>query len=108
MSHSHSRVAHRGGRSPQDPDRRVKYIIRRFRRNGTEQVETRLVRRARRSEAKQVAPGQSTAERLWQRRRDRRDARDQLRQELAEQDAQALAAVDPEPVGDPDDASGHR
>lgn len=82
MSHSHSRVPHRNGLTPQDPDRRVKYVLRRFNRNGEQQVETRLIRRARRSQAKQVAPGQSAAERLWQRRRDRRDAKNEMRAEL--------------------------
>lgn len=79
MSHSKSRQARRGGLFATDPDRRVKYVLRRFWADGKEQVSTQIVRRHRRSAEKEVAPGQLQVLRRLSRRRDRYAARDELR-----------------------------
>jgi hypothetical protein len=79
MSHSSSRVAHRGGRSETDPDRRVKYVLRYVRRGGAEEARTQLVRRHRRRGEREVAAGQVSFLRRLGRRRDRFEARRELR-----------------------------
>jgi hypothetical protein len=79
MSHSKSRLARRGGLFATDPDRRVKYVLRRFLAGGEERIGVQIVRRQRRSTPREVAPGQLTVLRRLERRRDRYAARDELR-----------------------------
>jgi hypothetical protein len=80
MSHSRSRLARRGGLFDTDPDRRVKYVLRRFWAQGEQQVGVQIVRRHRRSVPREVAPGQLQVLRRLDRRRERYAARDELRE----------------------------
>jgi hypothetical protein len=82
MAHSKSRLAHRGGRSDTDPDRRVKYVLRRSNSNGQEEVSSQIVRRRRRAAPREVAPGQWALLGRLSRRRERYAARDELREQL--------------------------
>lgn len=77
-SHSRSRKPRKGGRWPGDPDRRVKYVLR-FRRKGDEIVpETKLIRRGRRPEERELAPEQAQLDRREELRRERRATSQEL------------------------------
>lgn len=77
-SHSPSRKAHKGGRWPGDPDRRVKYVLR-YRRKGDEVLpETKLIRRGKPPEPREISPGQAQLDRREEVRRDRRAASQEL------------------------------
>lgn len=82
MSHSSSRVAHKGGRWETDPDRRVKYTLRYVRNGPVEEVRVQLVRRARRRFEREIAAGQAAFVRRSERRRERHQARRELKEEL--------------------------
>lgn len=82
MSHSKSRTARRKGLSDTDPDRRVKYVLRRVLGRGGVEVKSQIVRRRRRAKERDVAPGQLALLRRLQRRRDRYASREQLLEEL--------------------------
>jgi hypothetical protein len=99
-SHSKSRVAHRGPRHETDPDRRVKYSLR-FRRKGEEvEPQLTLVRRARKTEERQLAPKTKGFFDLRARRQDRAAAKaetERLRTEFNGADAE---------IDDEDEAAG--
>lgn len=92
-SHSKSRVPHRGPRHDSDPDRRVKYVLR-FRRKGEEsEPQTRLVRRHRRSEDRELAPGARQLLNRQSRRQKRQEAREEL--ERQRQVFNTIGTLDP-------------
>jgi hypothetical protein len=78
-SHSRTRVAHRGPRHESDPDRRVKYVLRRKVKGEEVTTETVVVRRHRRSPEREF----SRAAFRLQRRSDTRAERQAVRRELA-------------------------
>lgn len=99
-SHSKTRVAHRGPRDNADPDRRVKYTLR-FRRKGEElEPQTKVVRRHRRSEERELAPEARQLFSRKARRHARKEAREQLERERQEFNASGADDLlpDPEPA----------
>lgn len=83
-SHSKTRVAHKGPRHTGDPDRRVKYTLR-FRRKGEElEPQTKVVRRHRRSEERELAPSARALFGRQSRRQARQEAKEQLERQRQE------------------------
>lgn len=99
-SHSKTRVAHKGPRHTADPDRRVKYTLR-FRRKGEElEPQTKVVRRHRRSEERELSPAAKQLSDRQARRQARQQAKEELEQRRREFNSNgALApAEDEEPA----------
>jgi hypothetical protein len=99
-SHSRSRKPRRGARFPEDPDRRVKYVLRWRRKGESVEPQTRLVRRGRKPDTRALAPGQAQTERREQHRRARRAVVQDLTEEVKERNAEPELSQ----LGEPDPA----
>lgn len=75
MSHSSSRRAHKGGTSPSDPDRRVKYVLRYARKGDDVEVKSQIVRRARKKTSSKEGTSETKDDRREDLRRERRETR---------------------------------